>query len=192
MELFGSPFKPADPHAAIAAGIGLVPQDRRHEGLLMSMSVKDNITLSRLPLISRFIVNIRAQRSAANRWIDYLRIRTASTSVRPLELSGGNQQKVAIARWLHAGARVMIFDEPGQAVDAGAKGEIFAAIRHLSADGCAVLVISDEIEELQQLVDRVLVMRAGRITGELKGEEITDERVLELAMKSAPPTKQSS
>jgi ABC-type sugar transport system ATPase subunit len=86
----------------------------------------------------------------------------------------------------------MIFDEPGQAVDAGAKGEIFAAIRHLSADGCAVLVISDEIEELQQLVDRVLVMRAGRITGELKGEEITDERVLELAMKSAPPTKQSS
>lgn len=185
MELFGRPYRPADPHAAIAAGVGLVPQDRRNEALLMSMSVKDNITLSRFPLIYRFLVNVRAQRFSANRWIEFLRIMTTSASVLPAELSGGNQQKVSIARWLHAGARVMIFDEPGQAVDAGAKGEIFAAIRHLSADDCAVLVISDEIEELQQMVDRLLVMQEGRVTGELKGDEITDERVLELSMKTA-------
>lgn len=184
IELFGQAYKPADPHAAIGAGVGLVPQDRRREALLMSMTVKDNITIAQIPMWSRIMVNIGEQRIAARRWVEYLKIKTFSLVARPSELSGGNQQKVSIARWLHSKARVVIFDEPGQAVDVGAKGEIFAAIRQLADEGAGVIVISDEIEELQQMVDRLLVMQAGRITGELAAEDITEERVIELAMKS--------
>ena len=192
IELFGIPYKPSDPHAAIAAGVGLVPQDRRREALLMSMSIRDNITLARMPMLSRLMVNVSAQRVAARRWVEHLKIKTFSIVARPSELSGGNQQKVSIARWLHAKARVVIFDEPGQAVDVGAKGEIFAAIRQLADEGAGVIVISDDIEELQQMVDRLLVMRAGRITGELAPDEITEELVLALEMKSTTVSTQES
>ena len=184
MKLFGKAYKPAGPHDAIANGVGLVPQDRRRESLLMTMTIKDNITMSALPKLIRVFVDVPRQRTAARRWVDYLKIKAAALTSRPQELSGGNQQKVAIARWLHADAKLVIFDEPGQAVDAGAKGEIFAAIRELAERGCAVVVISDEVEELQQMVDRLLVMQAGHIAGELANDDITEERVLELSMKS--------
>ncbi len=184
IELFGQPYKPKDPHAAIAAGVGLVPQDRRSEALLMSMTISDNITLASMPTLSHLMVSFSAQRAAARRWVEFLKIKTSSVSSRPTELSGGNQQKVSMARWLHTKARVVVFDEPGQAVDVGAKGDIFAAIRQLADEGSGVIVISDEIEELVQMVDRLLVMQAGRIVGEIAAKDITEELVLELEMKS--------
>jgi len=182
VELYGEDYRPAAPYDAISRGVGLVPQDRKRDALQMSMSVEDNITLPRIPTSLPGLIRWRTERAVALRWIQYLKIKTPSPMSHPSSLSGGNQQKVAVARWLHAEARVLIFDEPGQGVDVGAKEEIFAAIRALSAEGRAVIVISEEIEELQQIVDRLVVMRGGRISGELQLQEIDEERVIALSM----------
>jgi ABC-type sugar transport system ATPase subunit len=182
IELYGQDYRPSDPHDAIDRGLGLVPQDRKRDALQMSMSVEDNITLPRMPTSLPGFVRRRTERADAMRWIRHLNIKTPSPAAPPSSLSGGNQQKVAVARWLHAEARVLIFDEPGQAVDVGAKEEIFAAIRALAAEGKAVMVISEEIEELQQLADRLIVMRGGRISGELRLQDITEENVIALSM----------
>ena len=184
MLLGGQRYAPRSPADAIAAGVGLIPEDRKRDALLMHLSNAKNVTLSRLPAGRLGVLNARRERSIAARWLDRLQVEPRSTSAAPITLSGGNQQKIAIARWLHADARILIFDEPGQGVDVGAKEHILRAIRELAAEGRAVLVISEELDELVQVADRVLVMRRGRIAGELGRDEVTEHRVLELAMGS--------
>ena len=116
------------------------------------------------------------------KWIKRLKVRPAQPHLAVSSLSGGNQQKVAVARSLHTGARIMIFDEPGQGVDVGAKEEILQTIRDLAESGCAVLVISSDLEELNQVANRLIVMRQGRIVGQLSGAAAIEKNVLKLAM----------
>lgn len=189
MLLAGEEYRPGSPHAAISAGVGLVPQDRKRDGLHLHMSTADNVVMTHFPT-SGGIVRRKAENADAMKWIDYLDIKTPSPAAQPVSLSGGNQQKVAIARWLNAHAKVLIFDEPGQAVDVGAKAEIFRAVRDIASRGRAVIVISEEIEELVQVVDRTLVMRAGQISGELPYDEIDEENVVALAMGANKPKKE--
>jgi ABC-type sugar transport system ATPase subunit len=161
--------------------VGLVPEDRKRDALLLEQSAAKNITLARL-VATGPLLRLGAERRVASRLMDRLEVRPPSPHVTPATMSGGNQQKVSIARWLQAEAQVLMLDEPGQGVDVGAKEQIFAVIRELAAEGRAVLVVSQELEELQQVADRVLVMRRGTIAGELSGADINEHRVVELAM----------
>lgn len=187
--LGGDDYRPGSPHAAISAGVGLVPQDRKRDGLHLHMSGADNVVMTHFPTTGG-IVRRKAENADAMKWIEYLDIKTPSPAAPPIMLSGGNQQKVAIARWLNADAKVLIFDEPGQAVDVGAKAEIFRAVRDIASQGRAVIVISEEVEELVLVVDRTLVMRAGRISGELPHDQIDEENVVALAMGANKPKEE--
>ncbi len=183
MTLFGKPYRPSSPADALKLGVGFVPEDRKTESLLQQMNIAQNITLTRMPT-TRFggVIRLSQEQRIAMRWIKQLKVRPAQPQLSVASLSGGNQQKVAVARSLQTGARVMIFDEPGQGVDIGAKEEILHTIRRLGESGCAVLVISSDLEELTQVANRVVVMREGRITGELPTAAVTEKGVLRLAM----------
>lgn len=171
---------PAD---AIAAGIGLAPEERKADALIMVRTVRDNIALAVLGHLSRFgFVNRRRERDLAATYIAQLRIRTPSMSQLVQNLSGGNQQKVVLARWLARQTDILILDEPTRGVDVGAKAEIYAIIDELSAKGVAVLVISSELPEVLGLADRIVVMQNGRVTGELARADATEERILTLAI----------
>jgi len=170
---------------AVRAGIALVPEERRSQGVMLQQSVGFNIniaTLKRLRSIPGlpFVSDSKARRQAEG-LIAHLGIKTPGVSARIAGLSGGNQQKALIARWLPAGTRLLILDEPSRGVDVGAREEIHDAIRALARSGVGVLVISSDVEELTLLADRVLVMREGRITGELTGADITEARIIELS-----------
>ena len=171
---------PAD---SIAAGIGLAPEERKADALIMVRTVRDNIALAVIGSLSRFgVVNSRAERRLAERYIRQLRIRTPSMSQLVQNLSGGNQQKVVLARWLARETDVLVLDEPTRGVDVGAKAEIYAIIDELAAKGVAVLVISSELPEVLGLADRIVVMQDGRVTGQLHHAEATEERILTLAI----------
>jgi ribose transport system ATP-binding protein len=189
MFLLGKSYRPKSPASAMKQGVGLVPEDRKTESLLQHMSVAHNVTLTRMP-VSRLggFIRSAAEQTITIDWIRKLRVRPSAPNLAVGNLSGGNQQKIAVARRLHTGARVMIFDEPGQGVDLGAKEEILRTVRGLASEGCAVLVISSDLEELLQVANRVLVMRHGRIAGELSSAEVTEQRVLELAMGTGQQT----
>jgi ribose transport system ATP-binding protein len=182
MSLLGRPYRPASPREAISRGVGLVPEDRKRDALLMDQTSAKNITLARMPTGRGGLVRLGRERKLASGLMHRLRVKPAAPAALPASMSGGNQQKVSIARWLHAGARVLILDEPSQGVDIAAREEIFEVIGDLAATGCGVIVISQEVEELQQLADRVLVMRRGAVAGELAAAEINEHRVVELAM----------
>ncbi len=184
--LFGNPYKPKSPSDAIRRGIGLIPEDRKRDALLMYMSAAKNITIVRLPTSLRAFMNLRREQRIARDWVKKLNVNPPSTRTVPAHLSGGNQQKLVIARWINQDARLVIFDEPGQGVDVGAREQILEIIHGLAQSGVAVLLISQEIEELRQIADRVLVMRKGRVAGELPREDIRDEAVIPLAMGTAP------
>jgi L-arabinose transport system ATP-binding protein len=171
------------PRDAIRAGIGFVPEERKAQALLMERSVRDNTTLAVLPRISRMhVVRRGEERRIAREFARRLNVRTPSVEHVVANLSGGNQQKVVLARWLASRPKVLILDEPTRGVDVGAKAEIYDAIDDLAADGLAIIVISSELPEILALSDRVLVMQAGRIAGELSREETSEERILHLAM----------
>ena len=171
---------PAD---AIAAGIGFAPEDRKSQALLLLRSVKENITLCVPDLISRFnIVDHRKDGRIAGTLVDRLRIRTPSLDQQSAKLSGGNQQKVVLSRWLARRPKVLILDEPTRGIDVGAKAELYRLIAQLAAEGIALLVISSEMPELLGLADRILVMAGGRVAADLARAEATEERILELAM----------
>ncbi len=182
IQVFGTTYKPRHPSDAIKRGIGLVPEDRKKDALLMGLSAAKNITLARLTRSVLGLLNLRRERETAARWVDHLAVVPPSTRIAPNALSGGNQQKLVIARWMHAGSRILILDEPSQGVDVGARDQILGAVRNLADDGGAILVISQDIEELQQIADRVLVMRGGRIVGELDRQHITEADIIPLAM----------
>jgi ribose transport system ATP-binding protein len=169
-------------HDAIAGGIFLIPEDRRLHGLVLPMSVKDNISLASLDHVSRFaMVMPRRERALATSMCSRLNIRTAGINKLVGLLSGGNQQKVVLAKWLSRTARVLILDEPTRGIDVGAKSEIYALMDHLAQEGLAILMISSDLEEILGMSDRVLVMHEGTLAGELAREELSEERIMHLA-----------
>jgi ABC-type sugar transport system ATPase subunit len=182
MTLDGKPFAPASPAAAMAAGIAYLSEDRKRLGLHLDLSVADNIALPSLPALARRgWVSPGRVTALARDWMARLAVRAAGPGIPVGTLSGGNQQKVAIARWLARGPRVILLDEPTRGVDVGAKAEIYALIRRLAAEGAAVLVISSELPELLQLSDRIAVMAQGRVAGIVPAAGATEESLLTLA-----------
>jgi ABC-type sugar transport system ATPase subunit len=165
--------------------LAYVPEDRRHHAIVAEMSVTANTTLAVLPSVARAgLIQRERERRLAERYASALRVKTASVDTPAGTLSGGNQQKVSIARWLAADPAVLILDEPTQGVDVAAKSELHDLIRQQVARGLAVLMISSELPEILELSDRILVMRHGTIAGELSRTEATAERVLALALES--------
>ena len=183
IEVAGEPLRLRGPADALRAGIGLAPEERKAQALLLRRSVRDNITLAVLSRLARLrVVRRGAERDLARRHVDQLAIRASSIEQEVATLSGGNQQKVVLARWLARRPTVLILDEPTRGVDVGAKAEIYSIINDLAAQGMALLVISSEMPELLGLSDRIVVMQGGRVTGEVTRAEATEERVLAMAM----------
>jgi rhamnose transport system ATP-binding protein len=184
--LGGTSLALASPADAIAAGIGYVPEDRRHHGVVLDMPITANTTLASLRTVSRGgIIDRRGERAAATRFVDRLRIRATSIMQDVGALSGGNQQKVAVARWLATSPRVLILDEPTQGVDIGAKADMHALMQDLAERGLAIVMISSELPEILGMSDRILVMRKGRIAGELSRAEANQQKILALALEDA-------
>ncbi|MFJ9210431.1 sugar ABC transporter ATP-binding protein [Streptomyces sp. NPDC102264] len=181
--LDGTRLRLGSPREAIGAGLGLAPEERKAQALFPHRSIRDNTSLVVLDRLRRFrFVRRKAERELTQHYADRLRVRAPSIEHEVRKLSGGNQQKVVLARWLARKPKVLILDEPTRGIDVGAKAEIYQIIAALAADGVAVLVISSELPELLGLSDRVIVMQAGRITGELDRDEATEEALLALAM----------
>ena len=184
IRVHGKPARLSDPAAALAHGIGLLPESRKSEGLITAFSVTDNITLNNLAKYRAFgpLLSDKAQRAAAERLIDQIRIKAAGPDVAAETLSGGNQQKIVIARWLDHHADILFFDEPTRGIDIGAKAEIYQLIRGLSAQGFAIVLISSELPEVIGMSDRVAVFRRGAIVRTLEGAEVTPENVMRHAV----------
>jgi L-arabinose transport system ATP-binding protein len=175
---------PAD---SVTAGIGFAPEERKAEALLLQRTVRDNMALAMLRKLSRWIfVKSAAEKALAAEYIDRMRVRTPSTEQIVGTLSGGNQQKVVLARWLATGPRVLLLDEPTRGVDVGAKSEIYTIIDELARSGVAVLVVSSELPEVIGVSDRIYVMAHGHITGEVPSRGATEESILALAMEEEP------
>ena len=171
------------PGESIAAGLGFLTEDRKQQGLVLQLSVRENITLTSLDEISVFgALDLSREREQAQNMVDRLTIRTPSLDQITVDLSGGNQQKVVLARWIAARCRVLLFDEPTRGIDVGAKVEIYELIGELVEQGVAILLISSEMSELIGLADRVAVMHEGALQGVLPRAEATQERIMELAL----------
>ena len=169
--------QPAD---AIRAGMGFCSEDRKHEGIIPGMSVRENLTLAMLPALSRSgVVDEARQRQIVERYTRDVGIKCSSPDQPIRELSGGNQQKVLLARWLCMSPRLLIFDEPTRGIDVGAKAEIQRLIRGLAESGLGVLMISSEIEEIVEGADRVFVLRDGKTVRELDRDQISEPAVMD-------------
>lgn len=187
--LNGKPLSIARPRDAIEHGIYLVPEDRRAEGLIVEMPVRENISLPSLRNFSRFgWISRKREGDAAQRQVDSLRIKTPTVEARVRNLSGGNQQKVVLGKWLIMDPRVMIFDEPTRGIDIGARAEIYRLIRDLAARGAVILVISSDMEEILNISDRIAVMHEGEITGALDRTDCSEQNVMQLAVGKKIPT----
>jgi len=181
--LDGVPLVIETPRDAISQGICLVPEDRRGRGVIGEMTVRENITLPNLSTLSRFgLVNRRAESAAARDIVTKLSVKTPSIEAAAGTLSGGNQQKVVLGRWLALDPHAIVFDEPTQGVDVGAKAEIHRLIRQLATDGAAVVLISSDLEEIVAECDRVAVMHDGRVTGVLERPDCTPQAIMQLAV----------
>jgi ribose transport system ATP-binding protein len=178
-----NPVTAGSPGAAISRGLYLVPEDRKGTGLILDLPIAQNVSLADLRRhASYFLIDGVSEEKAANLQRDKLSIRCASVQQPTTDLSGGNQQKVALAKWLSMEPRVMILDEPTRGVDVGAKDEIYRIMRGLADHGVAILMISSDMEEVIGVSDRVAVMHEGRITGYLDRDELSEERILSLAI----------
>lgn len=179
----GQKVKITHPAEAIAHGIGMISEDRKREGLVLTMPIAQNISLANLPSIcKKKLLNFKMERELALESIKTLRIVTPSEEKVAMELSGGNQQKVVIAKWLNTDADILIFDEPTRGIDVGAKAEIYKLMHRLIEAGKSIIMISSEMPELLGMCNRILVMHEGKITGELSREEATQERIMQLAI----------
>ncbi|MDR3518862.1 MAG: sugar ABC transporter ATP-binding protein [Azospirillaceae bacterium] len=173
----------ASPRDAVRAGLCLAPEERKAQALLMKRSVRDNISLAVLQSLSRWhIIRRGAERRLAAESVAALHIRTPSLEQEVATLSGGNQQKTVLARWLARQSRLMILDEPTRGVDVGAKADIYAIIDRLASAGAAILVISSELPEVLGLADRIVVMQHGTVSGTLDRADATEEKILSLAI----------
>ncbi|MBO4377220.1 MAG: sugar ABC transporter ATP-binding protein [Lachnospiraceae bacterium] len=183
-EVEGKPVRLKTPKGAIDLGFAYCSEDRKVEGIFPHMSVKENMTITALPHISKFgVVNRRKQKEIVDRYIESIRIRTPSPDQLICNLSGGNQQKVLLGRWLSMNPKLIILDEPTRGIDVGAKAEIETLIKQFSENGISVLYISSELEELIRNCYRVVVIRDGQNSGELRGEEITEANIMKFIAK---------
>ncbi|MFF4870728.1 MULTISPECIES: sugar ABC transporter ATP-binding protein [unclassified Streptomyces] len=184
----GTPLGRLSSARAIRAGISLLPEDRKAEGIVPGLSVRENIVLAALPRLSRAGVVSRARQDrVVEIFMKRLRIKASSPEQKVGELSGGNQQKVLLARWLCLEPKVLLLDEPTRGIDVGAKAEVQALIDELAQEGLAVLLISSDIEELVEGADRIVVLRNGAAAGELVGENVSEEALLAALADHAPP-----
>jgi rhamnose transport system ATP-binding protein len=174
------------PQRAVDLGIAYVPEDRRHHGVILEMAVAPNATLASLPRISVFgLLNFRRESLIARSFVERLSIKNSGLDSLAGELSGGNQQKLALARWLATEPAVLILDEPTQGVDVAAKAEIHGLMGELAAKGLAILMISSELPEVLGMSDRIVIMRGGTVVSILGRTEATQEKILDFAVGQA-------
>jgi len=182
IEVFGKPVRIRSPQDAIKHGIGLVTEDRKQQGLVLGMVVRENTTLANLDFLSSLgFIRRGEERQVAEKYKTDLAIKTPTIEQTVHNLSGGNQQKVVLAKWLFTGSKILIFDEPTRGIDVGAKSEIYKLMNELAKNGVAIIMISSELPEVLGMSDRILVMHEGRLTGELSRAEATQEKIMHLA-----------
>lgn len=189
----GTPLPPGSVRAAVDRGVALVPEDRQHQGLALPLSVGDNLLLAvQGRLTTRGFRSGRREKDTVERLMRELAVKAASASIPAGTLSGGNQQKLSLGKWLATSPRVLLLDEPTRGVDVGAKAEVYRLVRQLAKKGMATLLISSDLPEILALSDRILVMREGRLAGELRRGEATEQAILALALPAGPPTSGSA
>jgi ABC-type sugar transport system ATPase subunit len=177
----GKTVNPRNPGQAVKAGIALIPEDRGRDGLARQLPIAYNVTAASLGRLSSWgIISHKAESAVTQEYVAKLRIKASSGAQLAGRLSGGNQQKVVIAKWLARGAKIFLFDEPTRGIDVGAKVEVFEVMDGLARAGAAILMVSSELTELVQVPDRILVMRQGRLTGELPRGS-SQEEIMRLA-----------
>ena len=177
--MHGKKIKISSIRSAIKNGISLMPEDRKGAGLVLSLAVSKNITITSIASVIRSLfISKKLESKVSNNYVKTLNIKTPSIYQQAKNLSGGNQQKVVLAKWLFAKPEVLIFDEPTRGIDVGAKAEIYELMKNLLDEGICVIVISSELPEILQISDRIIVMREGKVTAEIMGREATQERIL--------------
>jgi ribose transport system ATP-binding protein len=181
VELEGREIQVKSPQAAIAAGIGYLTEDRKGAGLALQLGIDHNITLANVPVAMAGFLDLGTEQRVARDWSEQLDIQAPTIKRKVQVLSGGNQQKVVVAKWLETHARALFFDEPSRGIDVGAKAEMFGLIGDLAKEGRGIVLISSYLPELLNMCDRILVMRDGRVAGVLEREEFSEERIVSLA-----------
>jgi ABC-type sugar transport system ATPase subunit len=177
----GRPVNIRSPQEAIRAGIGYLSEDRKESGLFLEMTVAENVGAAKLEDFGCWWLDDKAMEQKALSFANRLRLAATAHGRAIRELSGGNQQKVMIARWLLVQSPIFLVDEPTRGIDVGAKMEVHQVLRELAREGVALVLISSELTEILALADRILVMREGRLTGEISRNEATEERILRMA-----------
>ncbi len=177
-------LKGKSPREAVRAGIGFVPEDRKTQGVLLDQSVRHNMTLTDLKSVSGMggIIRDRHEKKAVSDLIELLGVKAESSESKAYTLSGGNQQKLVLAKWLFKTCKVVLLDEPTRGIDVGAKAEIYQLINDLAEKGIGVVLVSSEMIELIGMCDRILVMHEGRINGELQRSEFSEEAIMRLSI----------
>ena len=193
IQLEGKPIKPKSPKEAMDLGIAYVPESRQLEGLILRQDVENNITLSTIKSFANklSLINSKGRAESAQDWISKLGVRPSYPDMLASKLSGGNQQKVVVAKWLSTHPKVLVVDEPTNGVDVGAKREIHLLLRKLADDGMGIIVISSELPEILAISDRILVMRQGRIVAEFDGDEATQEAIMNMAITKSRVSTQT-
>jgi rhamnose transport system ATP-binding protein len=182
IRIAGKPVKISNPETAMALGIGFVPEDRKQHGLVLEFPISENITLPRLPGFAKWgWLNTKAERAAAASGATQLEVKMTGIDQTAGQLSGGNQQKVVLAKWLETHPRILILDEPTRGIDVGTKAAVHRLMSQLAAEGMAILMISSELPEVLGMSDRILVMREGHLTGEFSRERATPELIMQAA-----------
>jgi ribose transport system ATP-binding protein len=185
MRVLGQPYKPRSPADAINRGIALVTEDRKAQGLLLKLNVTVNTTISGLKRLSRYgVIQLSKELTLVKKFIQDLKIKTPSPDFIVVNMSGGNQQKVVLARWLSIGTRIFIMDEPTRGIDIGSKSEIYQIMDELTKQGVGIIMISSELPEVLGMSDRIMVMREGTIVKELSRTEANEETVMNFAVGS--------
>jgi len=180
--LNGKEINPRSPREAIDLGIALVPEDRKRHGALLTNSIKNNINMPIYERISKFsVIDAETERNNAEKYRKEIQIKCPTVNQLVKNLSGGNQQKVILGKWLAANSQLIIFDEPTRGIDVGAKYEIYKLINDLVEGGRSVLMISSEMEELIGMSDRIIVLAEGKMTGELQKEEFNSDTIMAYA-----------
>ncbi|KKC35305.1 hypothetical protein WH87_17120 [Devosia epidermidihirudinis] len=188
MTLEGAAYAPKDLRAALAAGVFMTPEDRRHEGAVTMLGIDENLVMASWASVSKFgIIQSGKMNQTVNQSIAQLGVKLARPGEALANLSGGNQQKVVIGKALNAKPKVLLLDEPTRGVDVGAKGQIYALMRDLATQGLAVVFVSGELEEFPEVCDRVLILRDGQITGEVTGDDVRTQVLLDATMGERRP-----
>jgi ribose transport system ATP-binding protein len=183
VEIFGKEIRPKSPGNMIQRGLGVLPEDRKEQGVTQVLSLIQNVTIVALHRVfKKLFIHFGLERKLVTDYVQKLNISTPGLNTQVMYLSGGNQQKVVVAKWLFSQGKILIFDEPTRGIDVGSKFEVHQIMMNLVKDGNSIIMISSELPEILGMSDRILVMREGRLTGELKREGATQEKILRYAM----------